>query len=184
VVNTDWGLDTAEELKSRFGTPYVCSEYGYPVGYKAMEKMLISICGILDGADPEPALESLRKARAQGYIQIARMNSLTGLPKGVPFAVYAQPAMKNGYSAFLSEYLGMKDVNGTKESMKGGSAGEPDIVLGDGNTIARMKAEGKRFTGIEISLPTVGYIDVIEKTHLGAGGTLFLIEQILNSMIY
>jgi hypothetical protein len=47
-----------------------------------------------------------------------------------------------------------------------------------------MKTEGKRFSGIEISLPSIGYIDVIDKTHLGASGGLFLTEQILNGLVY
>ena len=47
-----------------------------------------------------------------------------------------------------------------------------------------LKAEGRRFSGIEISLPTIGYIDVIDKTHIGSIGGLFLIEQILNSFVY
>ena len=83
------------------------------------------------------------------------------------------PAVKRGYSTFLTEYLGMTE-----------SDDDPEIVLGDGNTIARMKAEGRRFSGIEISLPTIGYIDVIDKTHIGSIGGLFLIEQILNSFVY
>ena len=199
VVDPDYGLGVAEELKSRFGTPYVSSDYGYPVGFKAMEELLQKVCEELsnltkdrddfDGAaplDPEPALESIRRARARAYIQIARINSLLGLPKGVPFAVYAQPAAKRGYTAFLTEYLGMRNVSPNPENREADTETDasPDIVLGDGNTIARMKAEGRKFTGIEIALPTIGYIDVIEKTHLGADGTLFLIEQILNGLMY
>ncbi len=30
----------------------------------------------------------------------------------------------------------------------------------------------------------IGYIDVIDKTHLGSSGGLFLVEQILNSLVY
>lgn len=180
VVNTDWGLDIAKELKKRFGTPYVYSEYGYPVGFKAMEELITDVCSTLrescsdfGAVDPEPTLEIIRRARAQAYIHIARMNSLIGLPKGVPYYVYAEPAMKRGYTSFLTDYLGMKETED-----------DPEIILGDGNAIARAKAEGKKLSGIEISLPTIGYIDVIEKTHLGAAGGLLLIEQILNSFIY
>ena len=181
VVNNDWGLDIARKLKDRFGTPFVYSEYGYPVGFKAMEMLLTDVCDAIrssgkedfDAVDPEPALEILKRARAQAYIYIARMNSLIGLPKGTPYEVYAEPAMKLGYTSFLTDYLAMKE---TPE--------DPDIILGDGNDIARAKAEGKKVSGIEISLPTIGYIDVIEKTHLGAQGGLLLIEQILNSFVY
>ena len=47
-----------------------------------------------------------------------------------------------------------------------------------------LRAKGKRFSGIEIALPSLGYIDVIEKSHLGIGGGLLLCEQILNGMLY
>ena len=101
------------------------------------------------------------------------MSSLTGLPKGMHFAVFGADAVKLGYSSFLTEYLGMTEDDD-----------DPEIVLADGNTIAMMKAEGKKIGGIEIALPTIGYIDVIQKTHLGASGGMFLIEQILNSFVY
>ena len=172
VVDPDWGLKIAEELEDRFGTPFIESEYGYPVGFKAAEKLISDICSKLS-ADPEPALDELKRARAKAYIELARINSLTGLPKGASYKVTGTPAVKRGYSTFLTEYLGMTE-----------SDDDPEIVLGDGNTIARMKAEGRRFSGIEISLPTIGYIDVIDKTHIGSIGGLFLIEQILNSFVY
>ncbi|MBR2547280.1 MAG: oxidoreductase [Eubacterium sp.] len=172
VIDPDWGCDAAEYLNGKFGTPYIRSEYGYPVGFKAMEKLIREVCDRLS-ADPGPAVEELEKARAKVFIHIARISSLTGLPKGARFAVFGEPSVKQGYASFLKEYLGMTETDD-----------DPEIVLADGNTIARMKAEGRRFSGIEISLPSIGYIDVIDKTHLGAAGGLFLIEQILNSLAY
>ncbi len=186
VVDADWGLDAAEYLKETLGTPYVVSEYGYPVGFKAMEKLIRSVCSLLAGCPatdmkevsqaspgPDPAIEELEKARARAYVHLARISSLTGLPKGAKFAVYGTPALKRGYSSFLTEYLGMEE-----------NEDDPEIVLADGNTIARMKAERKSFSGIETALPSIGYIDVIDKTHVGADGGLFLIEQILNGFVY
>lgn len=196
VVDPDYGLDAAEYMNEHFGIPYIVSEYGYPVGFKAMEKLLEDIYKALISQSEdifphniyaELAMKELEKARAQAYVHLARLSSLTGLPKGAPFAVYGTPAQKRGYSTFLKEYLGMEDVSGGTEAGAGkhqNDKADPDIVLADGNTIAMMKAEGKKFSGIEISLPTIGYIDVIEKTHLGAEGGLFLIEQILNSFTY
>lgn len=172
VIDPDWGLDSAQYLEEHFGMPYNLSEYGCPVGFKAIEKLIREACGMVS-ADPEPALTEIRKARARAYVDLARISSLTGLPKGARFAVFGTPALKRGYSTFLKEYFGMTE-----------SENDPEIVLADGNTIARMKAEGKRFSGIEISLPSIGYIDVIDKTHLGASGSLFLIEQILNGLLY
>ena len=42
---------------------------------------------------------------------------------------------------------------------------------------------GRRFCGIEIRLPGMGYIDLVPKTHLGIRGALFLIEQVLNGLM-
>jgi hypothetical protein len=58
------------------------------------------------------------------------------------------------------------------------------ILLADGNTIAELKLCGQRFCGIEIALPSLGYIDVAEKTLFGGKGALFLLEQILNGLRY
>ena len=61
---------------------------------------------------------------------------------------------------------------------------DSELVFADGQTIAMLRAKGKRFSGVEIALPSLGYIDVIEKSHLGMGGGLLLCEQILNGMLY
>jgi hypothetical protein len=56
--------------------------------------------------------------------------------------------------------------------------------LADGNTIAELKLYGQKFCGIEIALPSLGYIDVTGKTLFGGDGALFLLEQILNGLRY
>ena len=178
LLDPEYGLESAKLLERKYGTPYVSS--GYPVGFRAAEEMLKSVFDELGNAGFKsikmaPALEDIEKARATSYIHIARMSSLTGLPKGVPFAVHAPEAIRKGYSDFLTGYLGMKEVSSDEKA---------DIILADGNTIARLKADGLGFGGIEISLPSIGYIDVIPKTHIGASGGMLLIEQILNGLNY
>ncbi|MCH1984086.1 hypothetical protein MCG98_16065 [Ruminococcus sp. OA3] len=59
-----------------------------------------------------------------------------------------------------------------------------EIVLADGCTIAKLKLMNHIFSGIENSLPGMGYINVTSKTHLGIRGALFLLEQILNGLTY
>ena len=187
VLDPLYGLASAKELEARCGTPYIVSGHGYPVGFGAMEELLNTVSeslgesagsgdGKLAGApDISPALEDIARARATAYIHIARMSSLTGLPKGVPFTVHAPSEIKRGYSDFLTAYLGMTETDDDKKA---------DIILADGNTIACLKADGLEFSGIEIALPSIGYIDVIPKTHIGATGGLLLVEQILNGLNY
>jgi hypothetical protein len=38
------------------------------------------------------------------------------------------------------------------------------------------------FNRIEIALPSLGYLDVVEKSFLGASGAMLLLEQILNGL--
>lgn len=59
-----------------------------------------------------------------------------------------------------------------------------ELVFANGNTIAQLKLKGHSFSGIEISLPTLGYIDVIPKTQLGLKGALMLTEQVLNGLMF
>lgn len=58
-----------------------------------------------------------------------------------------------------------------------------ELVFGNANTIAALKTTGRVFCGIEISLPGMGYTDLIPKTHLGIQGALFLTEQVLNGLM-
>ena len=58
------------------------------------------------------------------------------------------------------------------------------IVFSDGNIIAKLKALHHSFSGIEISLPSLGYTDVIPKTHLGLSGSLLICEQVINGLMY
>jgi hypothetical protein len=125
--------------------------------------------------DTAPAFTEIEKARATAYIHIARMSSITGLPKGVPFSCHGSDSVVRGYASFLKDYLGMTETSDNEAA---------DIILSDGNTIACLKSEVLDFSGIEISLPTIGYIDVVPKTHIGAAGGLFLVEQILNGLSY
>jgi hypothetical protein len=45
-----------------------------------------------------------------------------------------------------------------------------------------VRGDGSRIAGIEIGLFTRGYMDVIPKLILGAGGALYLVEQIINGL--
>ncbi len=57
-----------------------------------------------------------------------------------------------------------------------------EIVLADGNTIAKLKLKKHSFTGIENSEPGIGYVHVLPKTHLGLQGALYLLEQVINGL--
>ena len=213
VLDPLYGLGPAERLKELYGTPYIVCD-GLPVGFKAAEQFISDVCGALGTEPTEEFRAEAEKSREVSYGHISRVNSLTGMPKGVPCAVQGTTFEVLGYVRCLTGYFGMmpvcvsvtdkKCINDDPvsrhqfEELKGilEDAGASaalaaditetaaDIVLADGNTIAILKESGYDFTGIETSLPSLGYIDVIPKTHAGLSGALLLCEQILNGLPY
>ena len=205
VIHPEYALETARLLKERFGTPYyICS--GPPIGFSATEAFVDGICNELD-ADNTRFIEDSERARARAYPFISRVNSLTGLPKGVSFAVEGTYSELYAYTSFLVRYFGMipecaavlspscdafrDELHDLYKEFGFEDALERDIldtsaelVFASGNTIAGLKLRKHIFTGIETALPTLGYVDVIPKTHLGVQGALTIVEQVLNGMVY
>ncbi len=205
VVRPEYGLETARYLAETCGTPYyVCD--GPPVGFAATEKMMTDICRIL-GADPTAVITESERARGRAYVHLSRLNSLTGLPRGVAFSVEGTWSEAYAYGSFLIHYLGMAPVCfsitspdsdcrqslllSLAEQYKCPQTLEADIletpgeiVLANGCTIAKLKLTHHIFSGIENALPGMGYINVTPKTHLGINGALFLLEQVLNGLTY
>ena len=175
VVDPDYGLETARYLEKNYGMPYVCPD-GLPIGFEETERFFTRICEAL-GCDVAPLIEDSERARARSFLYISRINSLTGQPKGVRFAVHGSPARKLGYSRFLTDYFGMSEDTGDIWET------DAKLVFADGNIIGGLKARGHLFTGIETGMPSLGYIDVIPKTHLGINGALLICEQVLNGMV-
>lgn len=205
VIHPEFGLVTAKHLEERFGTPYLVCE-GLPIGFEATERFARDIARMA-GGDPQPVLEECRRARARAFSYISRLNSLTGLPTGVPFAVEGTYSELAAYTEFFTEYLALVPVSLTPafpqadcarkrlEQMLAdmgfsGSLGcdpadaEPELFFGSGMTIAQLRLAGLRFSGVETMLPTLGYLDVVPKTHLGPRGALLLVESVLNGLLF
>ena len=198
----EYGLALAKELAQQYGTPYY--DCAPPIGLDATEKMLCNICEILE-VSATPFLEECKKARARSYVFIARVNSLTGLPSGVRFAMEGNYSTAYAYGKYLIEYFGMLfyGVNildpkcncyqaqfeellqqyKRTDVVRNQNLHDSEVVLANGQTHCRLQAEQQKFLGIEIALPTLGYVDVIPKTHVGLTGGLLLTEQILNGLI-
>jgi nitrogenase molybdenum-iron protein alpha/beta subunit len=212
VVHPEYGLRTAEYLKSRFGTPFISA--GPPIGFAATEALMSQVCSQLK-VDDAAFIEESERARARAYAHISRVNSLTGLPKGVGFAVEGSYSELYAYLNFLIHYLAMvpaalKPLSQSSDCFQArletlldeidlvelleqarqdsfeqnSTAAGADVILASGVTIARAKLSGHRFVGIETALPTIGYLDIVPKTHLGVQGALFLTEQVLNALLF
>ena len=59
---------------------------------------------------------------------------------------------------------------------------EAEICFGDGNDVAASVLKKGYRCGIEIAEPSMGYLDVYEKTLFGPRGALFILEQVLNGL--
>ncbi|MEE0741293.1 MAG: nitrogenase component 1 [Emergencia sp.] len=206
VLDADYGLLSAQYLKEQYNMPYLECTDGLPIGFSAVERWIQDICCTLNLSSEKFITES-EKARARAYIYLSRLNSLTGLPKGTAFAIHGTAAQCLSYTKFFVQYFGM-----TADSISIPAATQYDssdvkelrrflrqhkmenamdkyilhtdgkLVFADGNIIAKLKAHHHSFCGIEIGLPSLGYIDVIPKTHLGLSGSLLLCEQVINGM--
>lgn len=203
VLDPAYGLETAKLLQERYGTPYVARPE-LPVGFANTEHWIQDICQALQ-CDAEPMLVESEKTRARAYLHIFRINAMTGLPKGAKFAIHGTAAQCLAYSTFFVRYLGMI-ADSVSLLNEDASADElrcflrqydmeaaldkeilhtdAQMVFADGNIIAKLKARKHEFSGVEINLPNMGYVDVIPKTHLGLSGSLLLVEEILNGLMY
>ena len=208
VVYPEYALETARFLEREYGTPYVVA--CPPIGFGASERFIRDVCSMLTAPeggkiDPKPALDDVKRARARAYAFISRVNSTSGLPKGVPYAVEGVCSELRSYVEFLTGYMGMLPASvqvldvqsnvwidelralleryGVSDAMDVPiDESEADIVLGTGNTIAALRLQDEEFCGIETALPSIGYYDVVPKTFMGPNGTLHLVEMVLNAL--
>ena len=171
VIYHEMGLAAAEYLKEELNMPYYTCET-LPIGFSASEKMFKEICSIL-GADDKNFGEESERARALAWYKIRETSLAYGKPKGVRFYVDGCPSQKDGYTAFLKDYLGMEPSEPERA----------ELVFSDANVISELMLENKSFCGIEIRLPGMGYTDLVPKTHFGIKGALFLTEQVLNGLM-
>jgi nitrogenase molybdenum-iron protein alpha/beta subunit len=203
VLYPEYGAELGRWLEEHCGVPCIIPPGGLPIGFEATEHFLKTVAGQLE-ADVSPALALLEMARANCFRHLARFHSMTGLPGGSTFAVRANPATADALTRWLSSYLGLVPVaveltegdSGSsrrlsdylQETELGGVLGRPahataaDLVFGDGNTIALAQLHHGHCCGIEIALPSLGYLDVTEKALFGASGASLLVEQIVNAL--
>ncbi len=205
VLDPDYGLEVCQWMKSHHHMPYLLPASGLPLGFEATERWITQVCSAL-GVNPLPALEDIESCRARAFLHLSRYNSVTGLPRGASFAVKTEPALAAAVTIWLHSYLGMLPAaiellpsihHCTAQKLedylrcyglhqafhsKFMDCGA-DVLLSDGNTLGQAQLLQKQpFCGIEISLPSLGYLDVVDKSLLGASGAMLLIEQILNGL--
>ncbi|MDR3160525.1 MAG: nitrogenase component 1 [Spirochaetaceae bacterium] len=206
AVYPEYARELGEKLEAELGIPLLCLREGPPLGFDAAAAFVREICAALD-RESAAALEAIARARGRAYYYLARFSSLLGLPKGALFSIRAEASTAYALTRWLCGYLGMIPA---AISVLPGADGpslkkledflegihyrevldqpvlerETHLLFADGNTIAALKLAGKTFCGIEIALPSLGYLDITGKALLGETGALFLLEQIMNGLRY
>ncbi|MEG0377155.1 MAG: nitrogenase component 1 [Eubacterium sp.] len=204
VVYPEYGNEIAYYLKDSLAMDYMNLTEGPPIGFDASEAFIKDICERLN-VDQTPAIEEINRVRARSYLYLARYASLLGLPKGAFFSIKAETSVAYTLSKWLVTYLGMipsaiellddqdnEMVFKLKELLKnmGCEAAlgnlvnqtKTQIVFADGSTISQLKLEEVPVCGMEIALPGLGYLDIVEKTLFGPKGALFILENIMNGL--
>ncbi|MDR2500196.1 MAG: nitrogenase component 1 [Treponema sp.] len=206
AVYPEYSLHLAEKLRAGYGTPFLSPKEGPPIGFDSTESFVREVSAAL-GADPAPALAAVEAARARAYRYLLPVTAALCDPRGALFSVSAEASTAYALVKWLVSYLGMipASVSPAVEEETPFSGALKDylasidraealerpmletpapIVFADGNTIAALRLAGRRCCGVEISLPTLNYLDLTEKSLLGGEGALFLLEQVINGLRY
>ena len=204
LLYPEMGRETAELLREMFGTPCYVFD-GPPVGFEATEKAFREICGLL-GTDPAPLLEDSGRCRAECWFQLDALDQMNYLSARSSYAIEGMDSVVWSYASFLTGYLGLvpecvslsgspeealrEKLRGLLRACRAEEAETRDIlesraelVFADANVIAAHRTRTDAFSGIEISLPGMGYVDIVKKTHLGLRGAMFLTEQAVNGLM-
>jgi nitrogenase molybdenum-iron protein alpha/beta subunit len=202
MVHEECADAVAAWCESHLALPTLRPIRGAPIGFDRTEQWVCAVCEAL-GVSAEPARKAIDQTRIQAVMHIKRLNSLTGLPKGATFAIRAPASVALGLSEWLHDYLGMVPVavvatdpdsplrdalheslavRGKPDAANSEHLAEADCIFADGATLAAcLEADAGR-RGIEIALPSMGYVDVVDKCVLGAQGALHLLEWIVNAL--
>ena len=204
ILYPEYGNEIARWMERGYGIPYISLEEGPPIGFDGTEHFVRQICHQI-GTDPKQGMDRINRARAKAYLHLTRYTSLLGLPKGSSFGIKAEASVCYALTKWLCSYLGMipaaisvlpeKDEESMRklsdflreidclEVLEHSLIETPmHILFADGSTIAQTRLHDKRVCGVELTLPSLGYLDVTDKYILGEEGALFLLEQILNGL--
>ena len=201
MIHEELGDRVASWCEERYGIATLRPCKGAPIGFDNTENWVRGICEYV-GVSPEPAVADIDRARMRAVRYIRHLNSLTGLPKGATFVIRGTLSVASPLARWLYGYLGMVPVAidptdsqssltcemrefleniGCARAWKSDSL-QADCVFADGATLALLESLPGRPRGIEIALPSRGYVDVVEKSILGASGSLQLLEWIYNAL--
>lgn len=201
IVFPEYAVNTAEWYEKTYSIPFFISPEGSPIGFDATYTWISGLCRIM-GTESTFVEYEIQKARKDAASAIARINSISGWPRGARFAIQSESSLALPLTKWLFSYLGMIPVgidvmDGSyppylQEIQKflqeinhsdcfGTFPGDkPDIIFTDGVTGTMMKDLGICRGFIEVNHPPSGKVEIVPRTILGVSGSLLIIEEILN----
>jgi len=198
VVHAEYGERLAKEYERRCGIPYVISPAGAPLGFDALETWLRTVCTAA-GADPSPGLARIQEGRRQAARSVAVLAAYQLQPRGRTFSVEADGSTAYAAARFLYEYLGMIPV---AAACPGGGPWETalrayfaerhipvgddpqhtnaDVMIASGSLGASARSRGVALGSVNVEAPDERLVHVTPAPVLGLGGTLRLLDGVLN----
>ena len=204
VVHAEYGDRIGNWLERRYSAPVITVATGAPLGFAATEAWLTQVTRAVD-ADPSPALIAIREQRRLVSAHLFRISGVTSALKGMTCSICADPSLALPLARFLYDYLGIlplsvetpdSEATSSAEELKSflndvgcadawqvpWQAVEADLLFADGHQVGKRLAAGNEQGNIELMLPLGGHRDLVPKPLLGAEGTAYLVERILNSV--
>jgi len=196
VLHEEYGGRVAEWYEKELGMPYVST--GVPLGFENLERWVCAICDRLN-RDASPALAEIRRKRERAAKILSGLQSSRRPPRGSTFSISSESSLAYAVTEFLYSYLGMVPVavnTGLDRSFdeKFRAAFDDwdlevnddvfnipaDVVLGDGCLIATLMQRNMVLGGVDVSRPGLFNMNFIERPVLGLGGTMRLLDSVLN----
>jgi len=106
VVYEEYGDAVAQLMERRFGIPYLPLATLAPLGPDAIEGWVGRVAEKLS-VDTAPIRSEMEEVRRKCFSALVRASSVSGIPKGVPFAMFGDSSTVAPALSFLYDYLGM-----------------------------------------------------------------------------
>ena len=203
VVCPEFGIEMAKYYEERYGTPYIISPSGTPVGLDSIETWIKTVADVTS-KDPSSALKRISGYREELFHILMGSRFKSTRLRGAPFSICGDASIVFPLTKWLYDYLSMMPLavfidagsyrpseEGLKDFLKSIDAidtfgKEPisgsEYVFADGNTAKMAEMSGVCRAGIDIGLPSIDHSNVLPRPILGAKGAMYIIDEIIGSI--
>jgi len=200
VIHRGFGTDIAKWYERKLDIPFVESKMGAPIGFDALEDWISIICKELN-ADPSGAMRVIKEQRERAARVLLALYTVHKPTVGHTFSVSAGASIAYPVMRFLYSYLGILPVavnTGTDRTFdremdefiteNGLDVSEEvfdtpvSVMIGDGDSVASAMYRGLIPEGYDIARPGRMIVPLMERPVLGLGGTMRLLDGVMNTL--